>query len=279
MSIVSARLLAMFVAGSFVLVGTVGAPGWKPVHPEETLILLVADGPLTAAGAPSTPPLSAAAGEVILNSEVVPAVSIQSGLFMRPLYADPIDGRSFSVVEWPAEVSLRRHWHPVTERVWMIEGSITSPADGEVSPGELWEAPAKVSMGPFTSTGSVFVFLGEGPFETYYLDAGEEAPREGETLTIDPGTMPWQPLTEGMGGRQAGDVKTLRPASDTDRGIYLMRLRGAAARGHLISNSNLEGYVLSGSLLLSDPYHGGHVLTPGFYFRIPEGFPYRLSPN
>jgi hypothetical protein len=47
----------------------------------------------------------------------------------------------------------------------------------------------------------------------------------------------------------------------------------------LISKSNFEGYVLSGSLRVADPYHGVHVLTPGFYFRIPEGFPFRLSPN
>jgi hypothetical protein len=72
---------------------------------------------ITAVWAPSTPPLSPAAGEVIVNSEVVPVVKMQSDPFMRPLHTDSIDGRSYSVVEWPADVSLRRHWHPVTERL------------------------------------------------------------------------------------------------------------------------------------------------------------------
>lgn len=276
---VSTRLLAMCLAGTGTVVGAFGFSSATPMSPRETSILLLTDASLTAAGAPSTPALSLAAGEVIMNSEVVPAVEIQSGLLMRPLHTDSIDGRSFSVVEWPADVSLRRHWHAVTERLLMLEGSIASPADGQVGPGEYWEAPPRVAMGPFTSSGSTFLFFGEGPFETYYLKEGEAAPRQGETLTIDPAALPWQQLGEVMGGNQAGEIKMLRPASDRDRGVYLLRLSGAVTRGRLILRSNVEGYVLSGSLRLSDPYHGVHVLSPGFYFRIPEGFPFNLSSN
>lgn len=274
---VSARLLTVCLAGGGALVGALEFSATNPTKAEETSILLLADGPLTAAAAPSTPPLSLAAGEVILNSEVVPAVEIQSGLLMRPLHSDTVDGRSFSVVEWPADVSLPRHWHPVTERLLMLEGSISSPADGQVGPGEFWEAPPQVAMGPFTSTGSTFLFFGEGPFETYYLKEGEAAPREGETLTIDPAAVPWQQAADLLGGNQAGEIRILRPPSHTDRGVYLLRMTGATTPGRLILRSNLEGYVLSGSLRLSDPYHGVHELTPGFYFRIPEGFPFQLS--
>ena len=273
----SARLLAMCLAGSGAVVGAVGFSGTRTAEPRPTSILLMADGPLTAADAPSAPPVALAAGEVIMNSEVVPALEIQGGLSMRPLHTDSIDGRSFGVVEWPADVSLRRHWHPVTERLLMLEGSIASPADGQVGPGEYWEAPARVAMGPFTSTGSTFLFFGEGPFETYYLKEGEAAPRQGETLTIDPAALPWQRMGALMGGSQGGEIKMLRPASGTDRGVYLVRLSGPVTRGLLVLPSDIEGYVLSGSLRLSDPYHGVHELAPGFYFRIPEGFPLNLS--
>lgn len=277
MSSTCARLLAVCLAGGGALVGALEHPGAGPTHPGETSILLLADGPLTAGVAPSSPPLALAAAEVVLNSEVVPAVEIQSGLLMRPLGTDPVHGRSFSVVEWPADVSLRRHWHPVTERLLMLEGSITSPVDGPVVAGAFWEAPPEVAMGPFTSSGSVFLFLGEGPFETYYLEEGEEAPREGRTLTIDPATVPWQRAAGFMGGNQAGEVRVLRPPTDRDRGVYLLRLTGAMTPGRLVLSSNVEGYVLSGTLRLSDPYHGVHELGPGFYFRIPGGFPFGLS--
>jgi len=244
----------------------------------EATILLMADGPLTAGPAPSTPPLDLAAGEVVMNAALVPETTIQGGLHMRPLYADPERGRSTSLVEWPTGVSLRRHWHPVTERLWMIDGTIASPTDGQVGPGTFWEAPARVAMGPFTSTGSEFVFLGEGTFETRYLDAGGRAPRAGASFTVDPDTMPWRPLADVEEAGIDGAVKLLSPGTRSDRSIYLVRLtRQATSAPYAGFGANVEGYVLSGSLRLSDPYHGVHVLAPGFYFRLPAGFPARLS--
>lgn len=245
---------------------------------EGVTVLLLTDGPLTAGPAPSAPSLDLAGGEVVVNAALVPETTIQGGLHMRPLYADPERGRSTSLVEWPAGVSLRRHWHPVTERLWMIDGTIASPADGEVGPGTFWEAPARVAMGPFTSTGSVFVFLGEGTFETRYLDGRGQAPRAGASFTVDPDTMRWLPLSEVSGTDLDGAAKLLSPGTRTDRSIYLLRWTGAATSPSYAGfGADIEGYVLSGSLRLSDPYHGVHVLAPGFYFRLPAGFPARLS--
>ena len=96
---------------------------------------------------------------------------------------------------------------------------------------------------------------------------------------IDPAAVSWQPRGEVTGGTPAGEFKMLRPASDGDRGVYLLRLRGSVTPGQLTLRSDVEGYVRSGSLRLSDPYHGAHVLPSGFYFRIPAGFPFNLSPD
>lgn len=274
---VSTRLVTPCLFGASVL--TVGAAVRveTPAMDDEVTILLLADGPLASEPAPTTLPLELADAEIVLNGEIVPEVTIQTGLLMRPLYVDSTGGRSFSVVEWPADISLKRHWHPVTERLWMVEGMIASPADGEVGPGMFWEAPARVAMGPFTSTGSVFAFLGEGPFETYYLGDGEEAPGLGTTMTVDPDTIPWRPLQGAPGPGAEGSMKILSPRTDMDRGVYLVRFEGSAASAYTVRNANLEGYVLSGSLRLSDPFHGDHLLAPGFYFRVPAGFPASLS--
>jgi hypothetical protein len=247
-----------------------------PGEGDGTLILLLLDGPLTSESVSSTPPLELAGHEVLLNAAIVPEVTIQSGLLMRPLYTDSV-GRSSSVVAWPDDISLRRHWHPVTERLWMIEGSIASPADGEVGSGMFWGAPPESAMGPFTSTGSVFVFLGEGPFETHYLHTVEEAPRAGETYAVDPDTLSWRPFAAILGPNVNGQVKRLSPQTETDRAVYLVRLDEAGPVPYSVFGANLEGYVLSGSLRMSDPYHGTHLLEPGFYFRIPAGFPLSLS--
>ena len=248
-----------------------------PAAGDETILLLLADGPLTSEPAPATPPLDLAGSELVLNGAIVPEMTIQSGLFLQSLYADSATGHSFSVVRWPADVSLERHWHPVTERLWMIDGSIASKADGEVGPGMYWEAPAQVAMGPFTSTGAVFAFLGEGPFMTHYLDAGEEAPRAGMTFAVDPDTMQWQPLADVVGSTVEGSMKVLSVRTETDRGVYLVRLtEPAVVPAYAIYGANLEGYVLAGALRFADPYHGTHLLTPGFYFRIPAGFPSSL---
>jgi len=271
-------LLAAALLGAALSGGGDRAPDAAAPQGVETTILLLADGPLTAGPAPPAPPLELAGGEVVVNAALVPETTIQGGLHLRPLYADPERGRSTSVVEWPAGVSLRRHWHPVTERLWMIDGTIASPADGEVGPGTFWEAPARVAMGPFTSTGSVFVFLGEGAFETRYLDADGRAPRSGASFTVDPDTLRWRPLSEVAGTELGGAAKLLSPGTRSDRSVYLVRLtRRATSAPYAGFGANVEGYVLSGSLRLSDPYHGAHVLAPGFYFRLPAGFPARLS--
>lgn len=269
---VSAMLVTACIIGAVMVTGAAGGSNEAPARDGETIILLLADGPLTSGPAPEIPSLDPAGDEVIVNGALVPPVTIQSGLLMRPLYANPVGGHSFSVVEWPAEVSLRRHWHPVTERLWMIEGSIGSVENENVDAGDFWEAPARVSMGPLTSTGSVFAFFGEGPFETYYLDAGEDAPNAGVPFTVDPDTMRWQPLADVLGQTATGSIKVLSPATERDRGVYIVRLAGSRATAPGIYGANLEGYVLSGSLRLSDPYHGIHLLRPGFYFRIPAGF-------
>lgn len=273
----SAMLLAFCVTGVVMLTGAARGPSVAPATDGETMVLLLTDGPLTFEPAPETPSLELAGEEVILNGDLVPRVMIQGGLLMRPLYADSAGGHSFSVVEWPAEIALRRHWHPVTERLWMIEGSIASADDAAVGAGRFWEAPARVAMGPFSSSGSVFVFLGEGPFETYYLEAGEKAPEAGVPFTVDPDTVSWQRLTDFLGPDVMGGIKVLAARTETDRGVYLLRLAGSTVPAPAIYGANLEGYVLSGSLRLSDPYHGVHLLTPGFYFRVPAGFPSSLS--
>jgi len=246
----------------------------------EATLLLLADGPLTSRPTPADPTPDEAGSEFILNSQIVPEVSIQSGLIMQPVHTDAATGYSFSIVTWPESATLRRHWHPSTERLWMIEGLIASPADGEVGHGKFWEAPARVEMGPFTSTGSTFAFLGEGPFETYYLDEGEQAPEVGETRTVDPGTMAWKPLADVAGGLAEGEVKMLSARTQTDRGVYLVRLPASTTTREANDGSpytrfgaNIEGYVLQGELRYSDPYHGTHLLKPGYYFRIPAGFP------
>lgn len=261
-------------AGMLVAAGFVWSPAPEPSA--GTMILLLLDGAPTAESFTSPPPFDLANDEVLLNAALVPRVTIQSGLLMRPLYTDSV-GRSSSIVEWPADISLRRHWHPVTERLWMMEGSIASPADGEVPVGMFWEAPAEAAMGPFTSTGSLFFFLGEGPFETHYLHALEDAPQAGETSSVDPDTLSWRPLSEILGKNVAGQVKRLSPQTDTDRAVYLVRLDGDAAMPYSVLGASLEVYVLSGSLRMTDPYHGTHLLDPGFYFRIPAGFPLSLS--
>lgn len=242
----------------------------------ETLVLLLADGPLTVEPAAERPLLEVASAETIVNHEIVPEVTIQAGLLLQALYSDTGSGRMFSVVAWPADTVLRRHWHSVTERLWMIEGSIASP-DGEVGAGMFWEAPAQVAMGPFTSTGSFFAFMGEGPFETHYLAEGQEAPVAGRTIAVAPDTIPWQPLAQlAPGSAVQGGVKLLSARSETERGVYLVRLTEANVHAPATYGANLEGYVLHGELRLSDPYHGIHVLSPGFYFRIPRGFPSSL---
>lgn len=274
---VSTRLVALCLVGASVLTAGATVRSEALAMDDETTILLLADGPLASEPARTTPPLELADAEILLNGEIVPEVTIQTGLLMRPLYVDSAGGRSFSVVEWPADISLKRHWHPVTERVWMVEGSIASPEDGEVGPGMFWEAPARVAMGPFTSSGSVFAFLGEGPFETYYLGDGEEAPGAGTTKTVDPDTIPWRPLNDVLGADVEGSLKVLSPQTETDRGVYLVRFDGSTASAYMVRDANLEGYVLSGSLRLSDPFHGDHLLASGFYFRLPAGFPASLS--
>lgn len=242
----------------------------------ESLILLLSNGPLTPEPAPAFPPLELGARELVLNADIIPEVTIQSGLLMRPIYEDSATGHSFSVVTWPASASLKRHWHPSTERLWMLEGSITSPNDGKVGKGMFWEAPARVAMGPFTSTGSAFVFLGEGPFETYYLEDGEEAPRSGNTITVNPDDMPWQPLASITGAAVEGSAKVLSARTQIDRGAYLVKLPGTTGSAHVSYEADIEGYVLDGEIRFTDPYHGTHLLTPGHYFRIPAGFPSSL---
>lgn len=275
---VAVPVLAAGLLGVALVGGGGRVPDATSAQQEETTILLLADGPLTPGPVPSPPPLDRADGEVVVNAALVPETTIQTGLHMRLLYAGPAQGRSTSVVEWPAGVSLRRHWHPVTERLWMIEGTIASPADGELGPGTFWEAPARVAMGPFSSTGATFVFLGEGTFETRYLDAETSAPRPGASLAVDPDSMPWRPPGEVLGADFHGAVKVLSPGTGTDRSVYLVRLDSTeASPSYTGFGANVEGYVLSGSVRLSDPYHGVHLLAPGFYFRIPSGFPARLS--
>lgn len=269
-------IMVTCIAGFGSVVGATGIDNTRLDKVDETLVLLLADRSPTAESSPWASPPGAGEDEVIVDSRVVPGVEMQGGLLMRPLHADD-DGRSISVVDWPAEISLPRHWHPVTESLWMLEGSIESGAGERVDPGEFWEAPAQVAMGPFSSTGSVFVFLGEGPFETHLLEPGESAPRRGTPAKVDLDTIPWRPLAGLMGGDAAGEVKVLRVPTDTDRGVYVVRLTGTATPSELAYRANIEGYVLSGSLRLSDPYHEAHVLVPGHYFRIPSGSPFRLS--
>lgn len=72
-------------------------------------------------------------------------------------------------------------------------------------------------------------------------------------------------------------MKSLSPQTETDRAVYLVRLDEDGPVPYSVFGANLEGYVLSGSVRLSDPYHGAHLLEPGFYFRIPAGFPSSLS--
>ncbi|HUF11553.1 MAG TPA: DUF4437 domain-containing protein [Longimicrobiales bacterium] len=273
---VAARLIVACIAGFGLLVGAARVDGTRSEPVAETLVLLLADRSPTAEATPSASPPGPGEAEVIVDSRTVPGVEIQGGLLMRPVHADA-DGRSFSIVEWPAEISLRRHWHPVTERLWMLEGSIESASGERVEAAEFWEAPAGVAMGPFSSTGSVFVFLGEGPFETHYLEPGESAPRRGAPAKFDPDTIPWVALAAVTGGTASGEVKVLRLPTETDRGVYLVRLMRSATPSERAYRANVEGYVLSGSLRLSDPYHGAHVLSPGHYFRIPAGSPFGLS--
>lgn len=270
------RRLALGVVAAGMLVGAAFVRSTAPAERDATLILLLVDGAPTAEPVPSTPPLEVAAHEVLLNAALVPEITIQGGLRMRPLHTDSA-GRSSSIVAWPAGVSLGRHWHPVTERLWMLEGAIASPADGEVGPATFWEAPPESAMGPFTSTGSRFVFFGEGPFETHYLHARDDAPRAGETSSVDPETLTWRPLSEILGPNVEGQAKRLSPRTETDRAVYLVRLDGDAPVPYSAFGASLEGYVLSGSLRMSDPYHGTHLLDPGFYFRVPAGFPLSLS--
>lgn len=272
----SARGLTLALVGAGMLLGAAFVRSGTPPENDGTLILLLLDGPPASGPVLSAPPLELAGHEVLLNAAMIPEVTIQSGLLMRPLYVDSL-GRSSSVVAWPADISLRRHWHPVTERLWMIEGSISSPADGEVGSGMFWEAPPESAMGPFTSTGSVFVFFGEGPFETHYLHATEDAPRPGETSSVDPDTLSWRPLAGMLGSNVEGQAKRLSPPTETGRAVYLVRLDRVGPVPPSVFGADLEVYVLSGSLRMSDPYHGTHLLGPGFYFRIPAGFPLSLS--
>lgn len=275
---VAVPILAAGILGVALFSGGRRASDAASAAQEETEILLLADGPLTPRRMLSHPPLDLADAEILVNAALVPETSIQGGLRMKPLHVDPEQGRSTSLVEWPAGVSLRRHWHPVTERLWMIKGSIASPSDGEVGPGTFWEAPAQVAMGPFTSTGAVFVFLGEGTFETRYLNEEGRAPRPGASFTVDPDTMPSRSPAEVLGAEIDGAVKQLSPGTRTDRSVYLVRLSSTEASASFTGiGANVEGYVLSGSLRLSDPYHGTHLLAPGYYFRIPAGFPAKLS--
>lgn len=272
-----AHFLLPGIVTAGILAGAAGARNTLAQRGAEARILLLADTVLTAVPAPSPAPPGLAEREVIVNGATVPETEIQGGLLMRPLYADSVTRRSTSLVGWPADIPLQRHWHPVTEGLWMLSGSIAAADGGRVDPGQFWEAPAQVAMGPYTSTGSVFVFLGEGPFETHYLTAGARAPRAGEPRTVDPDTIPWRPLADLAGADAAGDVKVLRPGSRTDRGVYLLRLDGTATSPSLAYRASVEGYVLSGAVRLVDAYHDAHVLPAGYYFRIPAGSPFSLS--
>ena len=246
---------------------------------DELLVLITADAPLTVEPAPVNASIELAADELILNSEVVPELELQGVLYERLLRADPETQRRFSIVRWPAAVTRPRHYHASTERVYMLEGSIESPDDGEITRGVFWEAPLGVAMGPFTSAeGGTFIFLGEGPFNTVLLEPGEEAPDpDGLTLVVDPEVVQWQPLADVVQGATGpASIRIVRPGSATDRAVYLMRQDAAAGDGYAVAGEDIEGYVLSGELEVSDPYHGSHILAEGTFFSIPTGFPTNL---
>ncbi|HEX7049662.1 MAG TPA: DUF4437 domain-containing protein [Longimicrobiales bacterium] len=262
------------------LLGAAGCAATTAGEPAETaLVLITADGPLTTRPAPARPPLDLAAGELIMNSAIVPETDLQGVLHERLLFAEPVTSRRYSIIRWPARVTLGRHYHAATERVYMLEGSIASPADGEIAPGTFWEAPAGVAMGPFTSErGGTFIFLGEGPFQTVLLEDGDLPPDpDGRTIVVDPEAVPWQPLADVVPGATAvGAIRIVRPGTSKDRAVHLVRFDRAPAGGYASSSANIEGYVLRGELELSDPYHGTHVLGVGQFFRIPAGFPTNL---
>lgn len=240
----------------------------------DILLLLVADGPLTMQPAPEMPSIDLAGKELILNSAVIPKTQHPLGLLLRTPHVDAETGRMFSIVTFPANVVVPRHYHPVTERLWMLDGSVASP-ETQLEEGLYWESPPEVAMGPFESeTGATFVLLSDGPFEMLELGEGEEAPNPaGKTVTVDPAGIEWKPLSEVMPGSAAqGVAKRLTTEEATGGGVYLVKLTGPTTGRLAVCGANLESYVLEGELKLSDPYHGTHVLGPGFYFRIPAGF-------
>ncbi len=241
----------------------------------ETLLLLVADGPLAMEPASERPSIELAGKELILNSALVPNTEHPTGLLLQNLHVDADTGRLFSVVTFPADVVIARHYHPVTERLWMLGGTAASP-ETQLREGLYWEAPPEVAMGPFASeAGATFVLLSDGPFELIWLEEGEDAPNPaGKTFTVDPKGIEWKRLSELIPGSAAqGAAKPLTTEEATGGGVYLVKLTGPAAGRPAVCSATLEGYVIQGELKFSDPYHGTHVLGPGFYFRIPAGFP------
>ena len=242
---------------------------------DEILLLLVADGPLAMEPASERPSIELAGKELILNSVLVPKDEHPTGLLLQTLHVDAETGRMFSVVTFPADVVIARHYHPVTERLWILGGTAASP-ETQLREGLYWEAPPEVAMGPFASeAGATFVLLSDGPFELIWLEEGEDAPNPaGKTFTVDPEGIEWKRLDELIPGSVAqGVAKRLTTEEATGGGVYLVKLTGPAAGRLAVCSANLEGYVLQGEPKLSDPYHGTHVLGPGFYFRIPAGFP------
>ncbi len=241
---------------------------------DEILLLLVADGPLALQPASEMPSIDLAGKELILNSVLVPKDEHPTGLLLQTLHVDAETGRMFSVVTFPADVVIARHYHTVTERLWILGGTAASP-ETQLREGLYWEAPPEVAMGPFASeAGATFVLLSDGPFELIWLEEGEDAPNPaGKTFIVDPEGIEWKRLDELIPGSVAqGVAKRLTTEEATGGGVYLVKLTGPAAGRLAVCSANLEGYVLQGEPKLSDPYHGTHVLG-GFYFRIPAGFP------
>ncbi|MFQ5664091.1 MAG: cupin domain-containing protein [Terriglobia bacterium] len=241
----------------------------------ETLLLLVADGPLAMEPASEMPSIDLAGKELILNSALVPKAQHPTGLLLQTLHVDAETGRMFTIGTFPADVVLPRHYHPVTERVMMLGGTAASP-ETQLREGLYWEAPPEVAMRPFRSeAGATFVLLSDGPFELIWLEEGEDAPNlAGKTFTVDPEGIEWKRLSELMPGSVAqGVAKRLTTEEATGGGVYLVKLTRPTEGRLAVCSANLEGYVLQGELKLSDPYHGTHVLGPGLYFRIPAGFP------
>ena len=242
---------------------------------DEILLLLVADGPLALQPASEMPSIDLAGKELILNSVLVPKDEHPTGLLLQTLHVDAETGRMFSVVTFPADVVIARHYHPVTERLWMLGGTAASP-ETQLREGLFWEAPPEVAMGPFASeAGATFVLLSDGQFELIWLEEGEDAPNPaGKTFTVDPEGIEWKRLDELIPGSVAqGVAKRLTTEEATGGGVYLVKLTRPTEGRLAVCSANLEGYVLQGEPKLSDPYHGTHVLGPGFYFRIPAGFP------